>query len=148
MFKKLKDAHSRIIWGISWSHDDALFATASREKHKSVKVWQGTGTLDQIGELYNELPEENPSATAIRFFPSQLKGAYALIVGLETGDLLIWSHNKESNTWMKLYQVPNFYTHCAAVRRIKFNKRYSHENDYVVATCGDDHSVRLFSLAF
>jgi elongator complex protein 2 len=32
MVKKLKDAHSRIIWGISWSHDDALFATASREK--------------------------------------------------------------------------------------------------------------------
>jgi len=29
---KLKDAHSRIIWGISWSHDDAFYASASREK--------------------------------------------------------------------------------------------------------------------
>jgi len=29
---KLKDAHSRIIWGISWSHYDAFYASASREK--------------------------------------------------------------------------------------------------------------------
>ena len=32
LIKKMKDAHSRIIWGIAWSHDDQLFATASREK--------------------------------------------------------------------------------------------------------------------
>ena len=32
LVKKMKDAHQRIIWGISWSYDDALFATASREK--------------------------------------------------------------------------------------------------------------------
>ena len=50
LFKKVKDAHSRIIWGVSWSHDDAYFATASREKQKSVKVWQGiTATEDTIG---------------------------------------------------------------------------------------------------
>lgn len=41
LVKKVKDAHSRIIWGISWSHDDHFFATCSREKQKSVKVWYG-----------------------------------------------------------------------------------------------------------
>jgi len=67
LLKKVKDAHTRIIWGISWSHDDQLFATASREKQKSVKVWHGLD--DKIGKIHSELPEENPSATAIRFFP-------------------------------------------------------------------------------
>ena len=51
----MKDAHTRIIWGISWSHDDAFYATASREKLKSVKVWKGKG--DYIGTLSSEIPE-------------------------------------------------------------------------------------------
>ena len=41
LIKKEKDAHARIIWGVSWSHDDYLFATGSREKPMGVKVWSG-----------------------------------------------------------------------------------------------------------
>jgi len=60
---KLKDAHSRIIWGINWSHDDAFYASASRETKKSIKVWNGIADqssegyeVGAIGELYSELP--------------------------------------------------------------------------------------------
>lgn len=93
LLKKMKEAHTRIIWGISWSHDDALYVTASREKQKSVKVWHGiSDNAETIGTLHSVLPEENPSATAVRFFPSKIKKSqYAMIVGLETGDMLIWS---------------------------------------------------------
>jgi len=71
---RLKDAHTRIIWGISWSHDDLYFATASREKQKSVKVWNGIlENKETLGTLVCELPELNPSATAIRFFPTKVK---------------------------------------------------------------------------
>lgn len=45
----MKEAHTRIIWGISWSHDDKLFASASREKNKSVKIWAGIGNEKKIG---------------------------------------------------------------------------------------------------
>jgi hypothetical protein len=69
---KLKDAHSRIIWGISWSHDDAFYASASREKQKSVKVWAGVTDASEgyeagkTSDLYSELPAgKAPSATAI-----------------------------------------------------------------------------------
>lgn len=143
----MKDAHTRIIWGVTWSHDDAFFATASREKQKSIKVWHGK-TTDKIGELYSELPEENPSATAIRFLPNLYKAtSYGLVVGLETGDLLFWLHNSADNTWRKVYQVPTYYTHCDAVRRIKFNERYHTEDgEYMVASCANDHSVRLFKV--
>ena len=153
LVKKLKDAHSRIIWGISWAHDDKFFATASREKQKSVKVWKGLGAEEKdLGELYSELPEENPSATAISFFPSLLKDNYGLVVGLESGDMNFWIHNLSDNSWCKIYQIPNYYTHCSAVRRIKFNSRYSKksesEEEFIVASCANDHSVRLFSLKF
>ncbi len=87
--KKLKDAHTRIIWGVSWSHDDLLFATASREKQKSIKVWSGIG--EDLGALHSELPEENPSATAVRFLPGFHKGFYGLAVGLESGDIFFWT---------------------------------------------------------
>lgn len=150
LLKKLKDAHTRIIWGINWSHDDAFFATASREKQKSIKVWNGLTEGATIGELHSELPEENPSATAIRFFPGlHMNTSYGLVVGLESGDLLFWLLNSETKTWSKIYQVPTFYTHCGAVRRIKFNERYGdhqEKGEYVVASCANDHSVRLFKV--
>jgi hypothetical protein len=33
----VKDAHSRIIWGINWSHDDALFAVA--KTHQTANIY-------------------------------------------------------------------------------------------------------------
>ena len=35
---RVVSAHSRIIWGAAWSHDDKLLATASRDQ--VVKVWR------------------------------------------------------------------------------------------------------------
>ena len=67
LIKKEKDAHSRIIWGISWSHDDQLFATGSREKPFGVKVWDGIKDKeDEIGKQHSMLPKQSvPDTTAI-----------------------------------------------------------------------------------
>ena len=51
-----KDAHSRIIWGLNWCVDDALFATASRENKKSVKVWHGKG--ENMCKFHSEISVE------------------------------------------------------------------------------------------
>jgi hypothetical protein len=51
--------------------------------------------------------------------------------------------------WSKVYSVPTFYTHCGAVRRIKFNEKLSNDDgsgSYTVASCANDHSVRLFKI--
>ena len=53
---KQKDAHLRIIWGITWSHDDTLIATASRDKKQSVKFWTGI-TAEEPGQLHSIIPE-------------------------------------------------------------------------------------------
>lgn len=68
MIRKEKDAHSRIIWGCSWSHDDAFFTTVSREKHSSIKLWKGLESNgdQKIGDFISEVPDSlAPSATAV-----------------------------------------------------------------------------------
>ena len=36
---KTSTAHARIIWCCSWTHDDVCFATASRDKRVSVRLF-------------------------------------------------------------------------------------------------------------
>jgi len=145
---KEKDAHSRIIWGISWSHDDQLFATASREKNNSVKFWNGlVEDQSSIGKLHSDIPSEVPSATAVRFLPNFVKKTYSVMVGLETGELSIWSMQKDTTTWNRILVLPLYLSHNSSVRRIKFNQRLSSdEQGYTVATCANDHTVRLFKI--
>eukprot|EP00347_Sterkiella_histriomuscorum_P000283 403376473 len=161
LVRRLKDAHTRIIWGVSWSHDDLLFATASREKQKSVKIFKGISNEQElnsqiqiikdskIGDQISELPEEqNQNATAIRFLPSLVNGVskYALCVGLESGEIIIWKADSEMKQWARIFDFPAYYQHSLSVKRIKFNARYSNpkNDEYTVATCGGDHTVKLF----
>lgn len=118
----MKEAHTRVILGINWSHDDLYFATASKEKTKSIKVWSGLQKEEgkDLGILESELPDDNPVATAIRFFPSSVKGSYALLVGLECGDINLW-HLSGAKEWTRLLKFPQYYSHTLAVKRMKFN---------------------------
>jgi len=48
-------------------------------------------------------------------------------------------------------QVPSHIAHVSSVTRIKFNLRFSTKDeqgkgDYIVATCGQDHTVRVLKL--
>ena len=90
--ERVKEAHTRVIWALSWSHDDLLFATSSRENKRSVKIWNGPSPSEALCSLHSELPSGSvPSATAVQFFPSQVCGGkYALIVGQESGALTVW----------------------------------------------------------
>ena len=127
LVKKEKDAHSRIIWGISWSHDDQLFATCSREKQKAVKVWHApTSEGQDVGTLHSELPANAASAsTAISFFPNLVNEAYHLMVGLESGALMVWRLTDDTKSWTKLIDVASYYAHTLSVKRIRFNLRFS-----------------------
>ena len=144
LHQKIKDAHQRIIWGINWSHDDLLIATASREKQKSVKVWLGPTSQDQE-RLHSELPTScAPSATAVRFFPKKVNGTYCLLVGQETGELTAWLLSGQN--WEKVFTMPSYLNHAQSVRRIKFNLKSGSDDKFTVATCGNDHTVRIFKL--
>ena len=96
MIKKEKDAHARIIWGVSWSHDDQMFATGSREKPFGVKVWNGVKeNEEETGKLHSMLPKQSvPDTTAIQFFPSLIRGEYQILVGLDSGVIMNWAMRK------------------------------------------------------
>ena len=151
LHKRLKEAHTRIIWALSWSHDDAYFATASRENKKSVKIWNGiSGDENSISELSSEIPAGKvPCATSLQFFPEKvLDGSYALMIGLESGAMSIWIQRQEG--WVSAYTFPSFLTHGLTVRRIRFGRTEAREDkkQYTVATCGNDHTVRIFGIQF
>lgn len=67
-----------------------------------------------------------------------------LAIGLENGNINIWKGYKED--WQKIFSVPDYLSPCLAIRRIKFNKRLSQNNEYVLGVCGVDHCVRLLKL--
>lgn len=152
LFKRVKEGHSRTIWAVSWSHDDHLIATASRENKKSIKIWTGlsdSGPKEGILEQHSLLPADTvPSSTSIQFFPDLVGGTYSLFVGLESGSMSIWALNGQE--WNMKFKFADFMTHGLAVRRIKFAAMQTEKdeqegrNKYMVATCGDDHTVRLF----
>ena len=49
LLKRIKEAHSRIIWALSWSFDNLLLATASRENKNSIRVWNGIS--DELSKI-------------------------------------------------------------------------------------------------
>ena len=59
-------------------------------------MWQANGTA------HSELPAgQVPDATCVQFVPK--RDGYCLLVGLETGELSLWSlHTGEQPSWAKL----------------------------------------------
>jgi elongator complex protein 2 len=78
ILSSMRKAHARIIWSASWSHDDAMFATGSRDK--SVKIWDQTGICLQT-ILFKE------SVTSVAFHHNLIGEQYVLAVGLENGNI-------------------------------------------------------------
>ncbi|KAI9593713.1 WD40-repeat-containing domain protein [Syncephalis fuscata] len=128
-------AHSRIIWDASWSHDGRYFATASRDK--TIKVWQQQqtdSTTDMVWQPVAVL-QCNHSITAIDFAPAnkEIVDGYLLGVGLEDGSIIFYQSNAKANL-----------AHGSTVQGLLW--RHSNDTLLQLATCGQDHSVRLYEI--
>ncbi len=155
-------AHARIIWGVSWSWDSTLFATASRDG--TVKVWFKTG-LNSSSKPIATIPVGQP-VTAVAF--AQQGGAnasskkhesqthqYMLALGTETGIVSIWQvqHRAEEASSSCVWQLFLKTSHCAPLRRLCWqsnaegsNGVHSHQRQSRLATCADDHCIRVFNV--
>ena len=147
-----KETHGRIIWGCSWSSDSKMFVTGSRDTF--IKVWarENLQNLHNLQNLQNNFMEvlnkEFASAvTSVNIVPELVvDNKYVLIVGLENGEISIHTIQLSAGNVAieQIVSVPSFLTHAATVRRIKsfINK----DNKIRIASCSDDHSVRIFEV--
>ena len=111
-------------------------------------MWHGSGSDGEIGTLHSELPANAASAsTAISFFPSNYRDTLHLMIGLETGGLMVWKLG-EGLQWTKCADIAPYFAHTLQVKRISFNSRFSdfENGKYTVATCAGDQTVRIFRI--
>lgn len=89
----LDKSHGRIIWDCAWAREGDVFATASRDK--TVRIWSGNHT--SWTALTTILTKE--AATAIDFRQADGEHRRLLAVGLEKGDVVVYSNILGSSDW-------------------------------------------------
>lgn len=142
--------HQRIIWSCAWSHDGLYFATASRDKKVVIWGWRADGPSETgLGPLESkaQLSVED-SATAVSFAPSFYKGdRYLVAVGLEKGTIHLHHWSLESG-WTPYETLQQSIAHHMSVKRLKFCPRQDHKSSaaFRLASCGDDHMVRVYNI--
>jgi WD40 repeat protein len=123
-----------------------------------VKVWEIRTTADQATELVllsTITPFAGVAVTAIdatfqkRIFmtegdhsPVSVSG-FLLVMGAEDGNIQIWIMPTDSSEPIYLHSVPTNQIHGATVSKIKW-KESSQHSELKFASCGEDHSVRVF----
>lgn len=168
---RVAKAHGRIVWGLDWSPDGLLIATGSRDA--SVKLWSCRAGIRAGGEgagaalVLPEAPAASlslpDSVRAVAFAPVCRPGRlYHLAVGLEDGSLQllrVWfsggcedSAPPVAAEAAPVWQSSPFMQHAAAVRRLCWRRREESEAgargsaDYLMASVGEDHAVRVFAI--
>ena len=134
-------SHSRIIRSVSFSHDDAFIATGARDKR--IKVFR----LEESGLSAVEEFTFKEGVSAVAFADKRAKGAYALAVGLENGEVHLLTFSGEKGSLKPQDRVPQHFAHSNYVNRIKY-REVAQEGRFQFASCSDDHSVRVFMISY
>ncbi|KAF9192097.1 Elongator subunit elp2 [Haplosporangium sp. Z 11] len=142
-------AHARILWDCSWSSDDSMFATGSRDK--TIKVWSNNNEKQAWTAIATiKLPE---AVTAVEFSPivGQEKKSHILAAGLEDGRIFLFTCLAEQpETWTPLGEIQRKFTHVGTVNGLAWRQAKPDDSSPVsklqLASCGVDHSVRLYNI--
>jgi hypothetical protein len=135
-----------------------LLATASRDG--TVKVWkvsssqhqqqEGSGAVDStnvLSLLWTFSPFDGIAVTSIdstlRVRSVNGTVGWLLIVGAENGNMQIWMLSSTAAPPCHLHSISSNHIHGATVSKIKW-KESCHSEDLKFASCGEDHSVRVF----
>lgn len=148
-------AHARIIWGVAWSPDSAVFATASRDG--SARLWSCSKLTDNAKPSATIALGQPVTAIAFeaRHSPESKQGShqYRLALGLELGTVSVYTVSREDDKFLTSCQWESSAdcSHCAPVRRICWHSGHSdcqdtRQKQACFATCADDHCIRIFQI--
>lgn len=134
-----KNAHKRIIWGISWNKDSNAFVTVSRDK--TIIIWEKENESSFVQKSNKEFNDAVTSVDWIKAAINEEKDY--LICGFESGEMKICEYNKKEKKIELIHEFNKHLQHGKSVRRIKSVIR---EDTIIIASCGEDNSVRIFEI--
>ena len=142
-------SHSRIIWSLSFSHDEEFCVTGSRDK--KMKLWKIGEKVALAGEkTFSEAVTANSFADkSLDFLGNSGEKKYLVVVGLENGNIFIVGVDFDKETkgqFSVLGKIDEFVGHSLTVNRIRL-REVEEGSKLQIASCGDDHSVRIFELS-
>lgn len=137
-------AHSRMILDCAWAPTAAgyYFATAGRDK--SVKIWQlqherqGFQCMASIPQL--------AAVTAVAFEPVINAGTVRLAVGLEDGQIGIWSCNVATGQAESSIDVEGSLQPSGVINKLAWRPIRDGPPRPLLAACSDDCSVRIYDI--
>ncbi|KAL4426818.1 hypothetical protein ABPG77_006604 [Micractinium sp. CCAP 211/92] len=161
-------AHSRIVWALHWSPDSVLLATGARDG--TAKVWSlaaaaaspsGCADASALPTAPAAVIDCGDSVRSVQFAPEQCSGAYHLAAGLEGGALQLLrlagaDADGQAGQGQQLQHEVVWHAqpherHAAAVRRLCWRREREAEGCAAparlqLASCSDDHLLRIFSV--
>ena len=139
----------------SWSHDSNYFATGSRDK--KIALWSkvendvNSSSKTCLGEygMVCKVPLVLESSITALAFTRQTcdnrSSKYLIAAGLETGKIcfVLWDPNATTEEWKILKTLNSSDGHHKTVKRLKFRPKTVNEKEYILASCGEDNTVKL-----
>ncbi|XP_078039395.1 elongator complex protein 2 [Augochlora pura] len=142
---KKDSLHTRIIWCCSWTHDSSYFATGSRDG--KIGIWSPKITNDKIIPVTSL--DVKDSVTALSFSTQSIaEHIYLLAIGFESGCIEIQKLKMYDNniSWSKCIVYNTSDAHHLTVRRLKFRPCKKELNILQLASCGSDHTVKIYDI--
>ncbi|KAK0206472.1 WD40-repeat-containing domain protein [Desarmillaria ectypa] len=131
-------SHSRIIWDCAWAHEGDVFVTASRDK--TVKIWQ-PGTDGNWKAIVNIKVAE--AATAVDFSTIDKQNRRYLAIGLETGEILVYSNTIPTTDWRHQLTINAGMAHVNRVHRLSWRPSLIEAARKEIASCSEDGTLKI-----
>ncbi|KAH8118457.1 WD40 repeat-like protein [Phellopilus nigrolimitatus] len=137
-------SHTRIVWDCAWAHENDVFATASRDR--TVKIWNLRDlTAKKKTPLVTIKTKE--AATAVAFSPASGSRRRLLAVGMENGNILIYSSSIDMpEKWIDQIYLDKSIAHVDQIHRIDWRPQkpnLENTKDSQLATCSEDGTLRI-----